>query len=107
MSTPRGPTPFASVPAFTPVPGLRSHSPLSAAHVQACSAVAPGPALSTAYTLALLPSHIPIASPRLGNATSRLAVAGAGVIAIAVIAIIAGVTVATNAKAPRSGGRNQ
>jgi len=91
VSTPGGLTPFASVPAFTTVPGLCSHSAHSAAHI-----------LSARYTLALSPSHIAIISPRFGSATSRIAAAAAGVIAIAMTAIIGVATVATNAKVPCS-----
>jgi len=57
VSTPGGPTLFASVPAFTTVPGLLFHSPYSAAHMRACSASAPVPALSAAYTLAPSITH--------------------------------------------------
>jgi len=57
VSMPGGPTLFVSVPAFTTVPGLRFHSPYSAAHVQACSASALVPALLAVYTLALSITH--------------------------------------------------
>jgi len=57
VSTPRGSTPFASVPAFTTVPGLQSHLPYSAAHMWACSASAPVPALSAAHTFAPSITH--------------------------------------------------
>ena len=51
-----------------------------------CSAVAPVPALLAAYALASSLSHIAITSPRLGNATPRVAaVATAAVVAIAII----------------------
>jgi len=75
MSMPGGPTSFVSVLAFMTVPGLHSHLPYSATYVRACLAVAPVPALLAVYTHALLPSHIAITSPRLGNATSCITVA--------------------------------
>jgi hypothetical protein len=46
-----------------------------------------------------LASHTTVASPRLGNATSRIAVAAAAVIAITIVAIA---TVATTTQAPGS-----
>jgi len=64
------------------------------------SAVAPTPMLSAAYALVPSPSHIAIALPRLGNATSRVA---AAFISIAIIVVA---TVATNTKAPRSDGHS-
>jgi len=48
-----------------------------------------------------LTSHTTVASPRLGNATSRIAAAAAAVIAITIAAIA---TVTTAAKAPRTDG---
>jgi hypothetical protein len=54
----------------------------------------PVPAFSTAHQLALSPSHTAIASPCLGNATSRIAVSTAVVIAIT--------TMATTTKVPCS-----
>ena len=73
-------------PLWPPPPGCytaHSYLPHGTAQVQAsCAAVAPAPALSATYTLALSPSHGVIASPRLGNATSCVAVATA-IIAIA------------------------
>ena len=73
------------------------HSPRSTAQVQAnYSTVALAPALSTAHQLTLSPSHITIASSHLGNATSRVAVTAAAVIAIT--------TVVTSTKAPCSDG---
>jgi len=75
--------------------------PHSTAHVRAnCLAVVPAPALSAAQILALSPSRTAIASPRLRNATSRVAAA-----AVVAIAIIAATTVATNTKAQCSDGR--
>ena len=91
MSTPRGPTPFTSVLAFTTVPGLCSHLAHSAAHV-----------LSARYTLAPSPLHIAVILPRFSSATSCITATAAGVIAIAMTAIISVATVATNAKAPCS-----
>ena len=57
VSTPGGSTPFASMLAFTTVLGLWSHLPYSAAHMWACSASAPVPALSAAHTFAPLITH--------------------------------------------------
>lgn len=50
-----------------------------------------------------LASHTTVASPRLSNATSRIAVAAAAVIAITIVAIA---TVATTTQAPCSDGRS-
>jgi hypothetical protein len=58
-------------------------------------------ALSATYTLTLLPSHITIASARLGNATARVAAA-----TIVTITIITATTMATNTKAPHSNGHS-
>jgi len=77
-----------------------SFAPWRGPHVS--SAVAPTPTLSAAYALVPSPSHIAIALPHLGNATSHVA-AAAAIISIAIIVVA---TVATNTKAPRSDGRS-
>jgi len=103
VSTPEGSTSLASMSTFTTVPASPRGSETqehSAAHVRAnCSAVVPAPALSAAQILALSPSRNAVASPRLRNATSRVAA-----FAVVAIAIIAATTVATNTKAQRSDG---
>src|SRR5947208_2363587 len=98
-STPEMPSAMASA-----APTTGSAPPHSCMSTSRCTrSTTPAP-VQPLNTLAPSPLHIAIASLRQGNATSRLDVADAGVIAIAIIAVA---TVVTNTKALHSDRRNQ